>query len=104
MSEALTEADVKVWEASQPLRFALVDGRPARLPEHAQSPSRLARVRLIAGRVLTDEAEVAAWLGSPQAMLGSLEPEALAADGEEGCELVLRELVKMGRRWEAAGG
>jgi hypothetical protein len=36
--------------------------------------------------------------------LGGLEPEALAEDSEEGCQLVLRALATMGRKQEAAGG
>ncbi len=101
---ATIEAEFRTWQAQQPVQFDLVDGRPARLPENAQAASRLARVRLLAARILTDRAAAAAWLGSPQAALGGLEPEALAADGEEGCELVMRELVAMGRKQEAAGG
>ena len=104
MPESINVTEFRTWQAQQPVQFDLVDGRPARLPENAQAASRVARVRLLAGRILTDGAAVAAWLGSPQAVLGGLEPEALAADGEEGCELVMRELVAMGRKQEAAGG
>jgi hypothetical protein len=53
-------------------------------------------------KVLLDEAEVADWMGTPQVELGGLEPEALAADGEDGCQLVLRELVRMGRLRDAS--
>ncbi len=104
MPVATIDPEFRTWQAQQPVQFDLLDGRPARLPENAQAASRMARVRLFAGRVLTEEAAAAAWLGSPQAALGGLEPGALAADGEEGCELVMRELVAMGRKQEAAGG
>ncbi len=102
MSDAKTEAEFRTWEAQQPLAFELVDGRPVRLPDDHQGPSRLARVRQLALKVLADEAAIAAWMGAPQVELGGLEPEALAADGEEGCQLVLRELVRMGRLIEGS--
>jgi len=102
MSEALSEAEFRTWEAQQPLAFELVDGCPVRLPDDCQGPSRLARLRQLAMKVLTDAAAVEAWISAPQVKLGGLEPEALAADGEEGCQLVLRELVRMGRLIEAS--
>ncbi len=102
MSEAMTETAFRAWEARQPLAYELVDGRPVRLPDDHQGPSRLARVRLLAMKVLADEAAVTAWMGAPQVELGGLEPEALAADGEEGYQLVLRELVRLGRLTETS--
>ncbi len=104
MPVATSETEFRTWEASQPVRFDLVDGRPVRLPEETQGASRVARVRQVAGRVLAGEAAVTAWLGRPQAALGGLKPETLAADGEEGCQAVLRALVAMGRLREGAGG
>ena len=102
MSETMTEAEFSTWEAQQPLAFELVDGRPVRQRDDCQGPSRLARVQLLAMKVLADVAAVTAWMVAPQVELGGLEPEALAADGEEGCQLVLRELVRMGRLIEAS--
>jgi uncharacterized protein (DUF2384 family) len=102
MSETMTEAEFRTWEAQQPLAFKLVNGRPARLPDDHQGPSRLARLRQLARKVLSDEAALEAWISTPQIELGGLEPEALAVDGEEGCQLVLRELVRMGRLIEAS--
>jgi uncharacterized protein (DUF2384 family) len=99
----VTEAEFRTWEARQPLAFELVDGCPVRLPDEDQGPSRLARVRLLAMKVMADEAAITAWMGGPQVELGGLEPETLALDGEEGCQLVLRELVRLGRQREAAG-
>ena len=103
MSEAMAEAEFRTWEAQQPLRFELVDGRPVRLSDDRQRASRLARVRLLAIKVLADEAALEAWISTPQVELGGLEPEALALDGEEGCQLVLQALVALGKQREAAG-
>jgi uncharacterized protein (DUF2384 family) len=103
MAETVTEAAFVAWVAQQPLAFELVDGRPARLPDECQGPSRLARVRLLARKVMADEAAVTAWMGAPHVELGGLEPETLALDGEEGCQLVLQALVRLGRQREAAG-
>jgi len=102
MSEAMTEAEFRTWEAQQPLAFELVDGRPVRLPDDHQGPSRLARVHQLARKVLADEGLIAAWMSTPQVELGGLEPETLALDGEDGCQLVLRELVRLGRLREAS--
>lgn len=104
MPVTTTVTEFRTWQAGQPVRFGLVDGRPVRLPEEAQGASRVARVRQVAGRVLASEAAVTAWLEHPLAALGGLEPETLAADGEEGCQAVLRTLVAMGRLREGAGG
>jgi uncharacterized protein (DUF2384 family) len=100
----MTEAEFRTWEARQPMAFELVDGCPVRLPDEDQGPARLARVRQLAVKLLADEAAVAAWMSMPLAELGGLEPEVLAADDEDGCQLVLRELVRLGRQREAAGG
>jgi len=102
MSEALSEAEFRTWEAQQPLAFELVDGCPVRLPDDRQGPSRLARVRQLATKVLAGEAALVAWMSAPQIELGGLEPETLVLDGEEGCQLVLRELVRLGRLREAS--
>jgi uncharacterized protein (DUF2384 family) len=99
----VTEAEFRTWEARQPLAFELVDGCPVRLPDEDQGPSRLARVQQLAIKVLADEAAVGSWMGTPQVELGGLEPEAVAADSEEGCQLVLQALVALGRQREAAG-
>jgi hypothetical protein len=101
MSEALSEAEFRTWEAQQPLAFELVDGRPVRLLDDRQGPSRLVRVRQLAMKVLADEAAAEAWISTPQVELGGLEPETLALEGEEGCQLVLRELVRLCRLREA---
>jgi uncharacterized protein (DUF2384 family) len=102
MSETIAKAEFRTWEARQPLAFELVDGRPMRLPDEFQAPSRLARVRQIALKVLADEAAIGAWMAAPQVELGGLEPETLALDSEEGCQLVLQALVRLGRQREAA--
>ncbi len=102
MLEALSEAEFRTWEAQQPLAFELVDGCPVRLPDDCQGPSRLARLRQLAMEVLADAAAAEAWISTPQIELGGLEPETLALDGEEGCQLVLRELVRLGRLREAS--
>jgi uncharacterized protein (DUF2384 family) len=103
MSETMTEAAFRAWEARQPLAYELVGGRPVRLPDADQGRSRVARAQQIAGRVLADHSAADAWMRSPLAALGGLEPEALAADSEEGCQIVLRALVALGRRREAVG-
>ncbi len=103
MAVTMTEAAFLAWVAQQPLAFELVDGRPVRLPDDCQVPSRLARVRQLATKVLAGETAAEAWISTPQVELGGLEPETLALDGEEGCQLVLRELVRLGRQREAAG-
>ncbi len=104
MSETTTEADFSAWEARQPLAFKLIDGRPVCLPEDRQGPSRLARVRQLALKILPDEGAAGAWMGTPQVELGGLEPETLAARDEEGCQFALNALVRLGRQREAAGG
>jgi hypothetical protein len=104
MPTAMTAAEFAEWEPRQPVRFALVDGRPMRLPEADQGPARIARVRQVAAKILASPEAVDAWMLSPQAILGGLEPEAVAADGEEGCQLVLRTLVTMARLREASLG
>ena len=104
MSQAIKEVEFRTWEAQQKLRFELSDGRPVRLPDEHHGAYRLARVRNVASRVLVDEQAVVAWMGTPLVELGGLEPEVLAADSEDGCELVLRELVRLGRMKDAAGG
>jgi len=104
MPTAMTAAEFAEWEPRQPVRFALVDGRPMRLPEADQGPDRVERVRQIAAKTLGAPEAVDAWLRNPQAVLGGLEPEAVAADGEEGCQLVLRTLVTMARLREASLG
>jgi hypothetical protein len=103
MSEMVSEAEFRVWEAQQQLVFALIDGRRVRLPDADQGPSRVARVRHIAARALADHSAADAWMRSPLAARGGLEPEALAADSEEGCQIVLRALVALGRHREAVG-
>lgn len=103
VSAMVEEAEFRTWETHQQLRFALVDGRPVRLPDADQGPSRVAGVRQIAARALADQTAADAWIGSPQADLGGLEPEALAADSEEGCQIVLRALVALGRHREGVG-
>ncbi len=103
MAETVTEAAFVAWAAQQPLAFELVDGRPARLPDECQGPSRLTRVRQLALKILAGEAAAEAWISTPQVELGSLEPETLALDGEEGCQLVLQALVALGRQREVAG-
>ena len=104
MSETMTAAEFRAWEAQQPLRFALADGRPVRLPDGDQGRSRVARVRQVAGQMLADEVAVDAWMGGPQATLGGLEPKALAEESEDGCQRVLRTLVTMSRLREASVG
>ena len=99
----VTEAGFRSWEAQQQLGFALVDGRPVRLPDELQGASRLERVRQIAWKVLGDEAAIGAWMVAPQVELGGLEPKTLALDGEEGCQLVLQALVALGRLREVRG-
>jgi hypothetical protein len=99
----MAEAEFRTWEVQQPLVFELVDGRPVRLPDDRQGPSRLARVRQLAMKVFADEVAVGAWMAAPQVELGGLEPETLALDSEEGCQLVLQALVRPGRQREAAG-
>ena len=103
MSETMAKGEFETWEAQQPLRFEQVDGRPVRLPDDRQGPSRLVRVQQLAMKVFADEVAVGVWMAAPQAGLGGLEPETLAADGEEGCQLVLQALVRLGRQREAAG-
>ena len=100
----MTEAEFTDWEARQPLRFEIVDGSPARLPEADQAPSRLARVRTVAERVLGSREAAVTWMTSGYQATGGLEPEVLAAESEEGCQLVLRALVVMGRQQEATHG
>lgn len=100
----MTEAEFRTWEACQPLAFELVDGLPVRLPDEGQGPARLTRVRRLAVKVLADEAAVVAWMATPLAELGGLEPEALAAEGEDGCQMVLQALVRLGRQRDVAGG
>ncbi len=102
MSETMAKGEFETWEAQQPLRFELVDGRPVRLPDDCQVPSRLARVRQLATKVLAGEAAIGAWMAAPQVELGGLEPEAVAADSEEGCQMVLQALVALGRQRDAA--
>ena len=103
MCDAMTKSEFRSWEARQPLAFELVDGCPVRLPDDCQVPSRLARVRQIATKVLAGETAAEAWSSTPQVELGGLEPEAVAADSGEGCQLVLQALVALGRQREAAG-
>jgi uncharacterized protein (DUF2384 family) len=103
MLETIAKAEFNTWEAQQPLRFELANGRPVRLPDADQGPSRVARVLQIAGRTLADQAAAEAWMRTPQAALGGPEPEALAADSEEGCQIVLRALVALSRHREAVG-
>ena len=98
------ETEFLAWEAQQPLRFALADGRPVRLSDEDQGRSRVARVRQVAGQMLADEAAVDAWMASPQATLGGLEPKALAEESENGCQLVLRTLITMQRLREVSFG
>jgi uncharacterized protein (DUF2384 family) len=100
----MTEAEFKEWEVRQPVRFELVAGVPKRLPESEKGPSRLARVRLIAERALGSQAAAEMWMASAPPAIGGLEPRALAANCEEGCQLVLQALVTIGRRREAACG
>jgi uncharacterized protein (DUF2384 family) len=104
MPTAMTAAEFAEWEPRQPLRFALVDGQPMRLPEADQGPARVERARQIAARTFGATEAVDAWMCSPQAILGGLEPEAVAVDSEEGCQLVLRTLVTMARLGETSLG
>ena len=102
MSGTMSEEEFRDWETRQPRAFILADGRPVCLPEEFQASSRLDRVRQLAMKVLADEIATAAWMGAPQVKLGGLEPATLASDGEEGCKLVLLELVRLGRLREAS--
>ena len=102
LSLTVTEDEFRTWEERQVLRFGLVAGRPVRLADENQSQSRLARVRQIALRVLANQEAVLAWMTNPSALLGGFEPEVAAAESEEGCQLVLRTLIVMVRRREAA--
>jgi uncharacterized protein (DUF2384 family) len=104
MPTAMTAAEFAEWERRQPVRFALVDGQPMRLPEADQGPARVERVRLVAAKTLGAPEAVDAWMCCPQAILGGLEPEAVAIDSEEGTQLVLRTLVTMARLREASLG
>lgn len=97
MPIAMSQAEFAEWEPRQCIRFGLVDGQPVRLPDADQRQSRVARVRLVAAKILANRDDVDAWMGNPQHVLGGLEPDALAADSEEGCQLVLRRLVTMAR-------
>ncbi len=103
MSETMSEAEFRTWEAQQPLAFELVDGRPVRLPDDCQGLSRLARLRQLAMMVMADETALEAWMSTPQVELGGIKPETLVLGGEEGCQLVLQALVRLGRQRDAAG-
>ena len=98
MSIMMTEVEFRTWEARQPLRFELVDGRPVRLADEDQGQSRLARVRRTASQILADEDLVRTWVATPLDSLGGLEPDAVAAESEDGCQLVLRALVMSSRQ------
>ena len=98
MNTAFNPADFDIWEARQPIRFGLGDGYPRRLPDEEQAPSRVTRVRQIAFRVLGSQDAVTEWITAPDARLGGSKPETLASGDEEGCQIVLRALVAMGRR------
>jgi uncharacterized protein (DUF2384 family) len=104
MRGSLDEAEFRAWEAQQPLRFGLADGRPVRLPDEGQGRPRVARVRHVAVQLLPDEVAVDTWMASPQVTLGGLEPKVIAEESERGCQLVLRTLVTMSRLKEVSLG
>ena len=64
--QACTAADAEfaAWAASQPMLFAMVDGRPGRLPEEHRGDGRLALARGIAVRAFGLEAAADAWLAA----------------------------------------
>ncbi len=93
-----TDAKFTAWASSQPLLFAMVDGRPARLPEEHQGRGRLALARGIAVRAFGSEAVADAWLEAATPDLGGLSPADLVADSDEGSRLALLHLVRHHRR------
>ena len=71
----ITPAEFATWNARQPMAFALVDGLPVRLPEADQAPSRLARRRHVAARILPMDEAIQGWMATPQVLLGGQRPE-----------------------------
>ena len=100
----MTEFEFRTWEARQPLRFDLVDGRPVRLPDEDQGQSRLARVRRTARQILADEDSLRTWMAAPLNALDGFGPEAVAAESEDGCQLVLKLLVMSSRQRDVPVG
>jgi hypothetical protein len=95
MSQVMTEMEFRLWEARQPIRFELVDGRPKRLPEADQGQSRVSRAMGVASRALPHRSAVEAWMSISHASLDGLDPETVAFGSEEGCQAVLRLLVAL---------
>ena len=104
MPVTMSEAEFQIWESVQPIRFELVDGRPKRLTDAEQASSRLTRTRQVAKRVFGDTARARAWMATTQAVLGGVEPNAIVAGSEAGCQIVLRTLVTESRTRELADG
>ena len=98
--QACTAADAEfaAWAASQPMLFAMVDGRPGRLPEEHRGDGRLALARGIAVRAFGLEAAADAWLAAATPDLSGLSPADLVADPDEGSRLALLHLVRHRRR------
>jgi hypothetical protein len=104
MQILITPAEFADWEPRQPVRFALLNGQPVRLPVGEQAAPRLSCIRTIAARVLASGASVETWLTTPSPALGGLAPADLAAEDEQGCQMVLRLLIDLGREGAANHG
>ena len=92
--EAMSPEDFSKWAARQSLEYDLVDGRPVRKPDEQQALFRLGTLGEIAQAVFGEPNEAADWLATPNAELCGLCPTDVAAESEEGRQLVLRTLVR----------
>jgi hypothetical protein len=87
----------------QPIRFGLVEGRRALLPEEHQGDARLALARGIAGRAFGSVGAADAWLAAATPELGGLAPRDLIAESAEGSRIALVHLVRHHRQILDAG-
>lgn len=96
-AQAKADAEFRDWAAEQPIRFGLVDGRRARLPEEHQGGARLALARAMAIRGFGSAEAADAWLVTPTPDLGGLSPADLITESDEGSRLALIALVRLHR-------
>ena len=93
----MTPGEFALWAARQPLQYELVDEHPVRLPEEQQAPFRLQVVKALAEAIFDQPDHVTAWMANASAEFGGLSPADIAAESEEGSQMVLRSLVRWHR-------